>query len=65
MDPEKSMSYSPDQVVRRVADAWSCYVAYNVSYLLQHFCGITSEILRLIASFISFTGITIVAALRP
>lgn len=27
MDPEKSMSYSPDQVVRRLEDAWNCYIA--------------------------------------
>lgn len=54
MDPEKSTSYSPDQVVRRVKDGWSWYIAYNISYLLQNFCGIMSEILLMIAASLIF-----------
>ena len=54
MDPEKSMNYSPDQVVRRLKDGWSWYVAYNIFYLLQRFRGIISEILLMIAVFLIF-----------
>lgn len=64
MDPEKSMNYSPDQVVRRVKDGWSWHVAYSISYLLQCFRGIISEILLMIAVFLIFFLIIIMAALE-